>query len=190
MNPPRLIRLYRKNIVRARPLLTRAVLAFITIGWCVSAGAEASVDDPPDSVSLESLQKLYEPVVFDHAMHLDLASCSRCHHHTTGEEPVEPSCRRCHRHPEPAERVACSDCHQQDWQSVFVAGDGTNDDRYHIDIPRLQGALHLRCLGCHLEEEGPTGCQDCHASTAAGKHRFDPAGPAVQSAGATEGGAQ
>jgi hypothetical protein len=151
-------------------------------------GASADADDPPDSVNLDTLQQLYEPVVFDHAMHLDIASCSVCHHHTTGEEPVDPSCLRCHSHPEPAAEVACSSCHLQNWQQAQDSGDGSGNDRYHIDIPHLQGALHLRCLGCHEKDGGPTGCQDCHAFTDAGRKRFFVASSSVESIHKPEGG--
>lgn len=170
-----------------------SVVALTLVGcwlfWVSSV--TAAVAEPPDTVTLDSLQELYEEVSFEHAMHQDLASCSCCHHHTTGDEPVDPLCLRCHRHPEPAVQLSCGSCHPQNWQVVV---DGTGDEpassAYHIDIPGLKGALHMRCLGCHREKGGPVGCQDCHAFTAVGKRRFDPAGSQVDGQGITAGGGQ
>ena len=133
--------------------------------------AAYGMKDPPEMITLESLQDLYEPVIFDHAMHLEAFSCSGCHHHTTGEAATNPQCSRCHETSEAKAEVSCSACHlispnlglQPEAEAVQI---------YHIDRPGLKGALHLQCLPCHRSEGGPTGCPDCHEISAAGKKRF------------------
>jgi hypothetical protein len=106
----------------------------------------------PDVVVLDGLEKMYEPVRFDHRAHSGMTrfggGCTLCHHHTPeGEE--HPACRSCHPADVPHE---------------------------NSDQPGLKGAYHRQCLGCHQEWEGETSCEICHgrkavgASPAAGYH--------------------
>jgi len=90
----------------------------------------------PDLVTINSLEKLYGPVQFSHAMHVEIAGdCADCHHH--GEKGQTPPCGACHGKP-------------------FDAG--------KMNMPGLKGAYHLQCMNCHKQmESGPTGCTDCHA---------------------------
>jgi hypothetical protein len=123
--------------------------------------------EPPEIVTIDMLAELYEPVVFDHALHLESYSCGECHHHTAGDKVQRESCRRCHTASTRLSDVSCVGCH------LSQPGDaGRDGDIYHIDKPGLQGALHLQCLGCHNEEGGPVGCMECHEFTPAGRKRF------------------
>lgn len=134
-----------------------------------------AVETGPDAVKLDTLADLYEPVEFDHSMHVDMVEgkCATCHHHTTGEAPVETRCKECHRAGEPADVVACRDCHPVlRFSAEYLHEMDENPQRYHLDKPGLKGAYHRKCLGCHQENGGPTGCQDCHARTKAGDIMF------------------
>ena len=124
----------------------------------------------PETVEIDTLAKLFEPVHFDHAMHTDLVSdCAECHHHTLGSKPVNENCARCHQAGEEAATVACSDCHTaKRFSSEDIAKLEANPQMYHIGRPGLKGAYHQKCLGCHQAMGAPTGCEDCHPRTAEG----------------------
>ncbi len=140
---------------------------------CCLPASSMDADDAPVSVTIESLQELYEPVTFDHQTHSDMYDCSACHHHTTGTRTQSNTCKKCHAASGATDDVSCSGCHKDKISPIDPARKDTLDNTiYHIDKPNLKGALHLQCLGCHTSENGPTGCQDCHAFTAAGKKRF------------------
>jgi len=119
----------------------------------------------PDVVELATLANMYKPTTFDHAMHVDVAACAVCHHHTTGTPlPADSGCITCHGNSGPTAEVACASCHaanpcdpevrQQTASAatIFHGGDRTG----------LKRAYHLNCMGCHKEMGGPTGCEDCH----------------------------
>lgn len=144
-----------------------AIIVFALLLFPGSA-ATAPYDEAPDTLTLDRLQELYEPVEFDHAMHMAGYDCSLCHHHTTGDGCEHPVCSRCHASTGPADQVACSGCHP-DRSTSRPASD---TPLYHIDKPDLLGALHLQCLSCHRADGGPTGCRECHALTEAGSKRF------------------
>ncbi len=155
----------------------RAVLAIVPGIWllccCPVVLAAGNDRQPPAEIILDMLTELYEPVVFDHGTHMESFGCSACHHHTTGETPVKASCLRCHARADAVDRMACSACHGRTWNDQTKGAPGTTASHlYHIDIPRLKGALHLLCLECHRSQSGPIGCRDCHQFTAAGRKRF------------------
>jgi hypothetical protein len=145
-------------------LPNRYFLAFILFAlllWRAAPSAYATA--PPDLIVLNHLSRIYEEVTFDHEMHNGYAACVECHHHLTGSPPSNPTCSACHRQGITGTAVGCRDCHSgrrpveqpEDRKQVV--------ERYHIDIPGLSGAYHLRCLRCHLSiTAGPTGCQGCH----------------------------
>lgn len=143
------------------------ILLFFPTGTMAMDAADA-----PTSVTIDYLQKLYEAVEFDHQMHSETYACNACHHHTTGDGPKNENCGKCHADSTASADVSCSGCHQiKDKAPLPLAGQ-TEDNLYHIDKPGIKGALHLQCLGCHEKEDGPAGCQDCHAFTPEGKKRF------------------
>jgi hypothetical protein len=140
---------------------------------CPAAMADGNGREPPAEITLDLLAELYEPVVFAHKSHMEMFGCSSCHHHTAGDAQVNSSCLRCHARSLAVDRMACSGCHKSNWTDQASAGPHTAAPHvYHIDIPRLKGALHLLCLDCHRSQSGPTGCRDCHEFTAAGRKRF------------------
>lgn len=136
-----------------------------------SPAVAMNAEDAPENVTLDYLQELYEAVDFNHQLHSDMYQCNSCHHHTTGDLPAKESCRSCHDTTHATAKVSCSGCHRLR-QTVSQSAGRPARPVYHIDIPDFKGAIHLQCLGCHTAESGPTGCQDCHAFTAAGRKRF------------------
>lgn len=144
--------------------------------WLMLCGLPAAgmdADDAPASVTIDYLQELYEAVTFDHQTHADMYDCSACHHHTAGTGSQSENCKKCHALSAASDDVSCSGCHIYKKPAPARAENQTTDTVvYHIDKPGLKGALHLQCLGCHQAENGPTGCQECHTFTPAGRKRF------------------
>ena len=161
--------------MQTRGKIVQTALA-IVIGGVIMAPASLwsmDADDAPESVTIDSLVNLYTGVEFNHAMHVEYASCQECHHHTTGGEVVNPNCARCHRNSGEAEEVTCIGCHETDRFNETYLRTLENPDLYHIDKPGLKGAYHLNCISCHETTSGPTGCQDCHTMTESGEKMLD-----------------
>lgn len=136
---------------------------------CCAFAVNCSAMDAPESITIDALAQYYEPVEFDHAMHVDVAEdCSVCHHHTTGTGTTDLYCGKCHGQFEELVKVSCADCHSAEPFSAESIHRQSQEDLYHIDMNSLVGAYHQNCLGCHKEMDGPTGCQDCHSRTEAG----------------------
>jgi len=131
--------------------------------------AWAGEEEWPDTVILDSISQYYEPVVFDHALHVELIAsneCAICHHHTLGTPVLDPFCHRCHDSNSEASSVACRDCHPaKRFSAAYLAFLEEDVNLYHVEKPGFQGAVHQCCMGCHEKREAPTGCQDCHART-------------------------
>ena len=129
----------------------------------------------PETVELDTLANLYEPVSFDHAMHVDLAEngCAECHHHTTGEQPTNQKCLKCHKDSGEADVVACRDCHVENrFSAENLAKIEADSQLFHDQKPGLKGAYHQNCLECHKRMDAPTGCQDCHSRNEQGDAFF------------------
>lgn len=158
----------RRKIMRTAFALTiGTILTAPTLAWSMDAS------DAPDTVTIDTMSKLYEPVEFDHAMHVDYASCQECHHHTTGDIVADPNCARCHHNHDENDVVSCSGCHVADRFNEDYLKTLENPKLYHIDKPGLKGAYHLNCISCHQITSGPTGCVDCHTMTEAGEKMFN-----------------
>jgi hypothetical protein len=116
----------------------------------------------PDTITLNSQSKLYEPFNFPHAKHIQLVKeCSNCHHYTTGTLEKNPNCIRCHLNSSETKVVSCRGCHLPD-PFTAAAMKEKNPKLYHNDRPSLKAAMHRNCIDCHEKMKGPTGCQDCH----------------------------
>jgi hypothetical protein len=123
------------------------------------AGAE-----PREIINLNSLSNIYGPVLFDHAMHMDIGSCATCHHHTTGTgmRGEEEKCLACHKESCTTCKVACRDCHSATPETDEKSESSNDTNMFHSDMAGLKRAYHVNCLGCHREMEAATGCEDCH----------------------------
>lgn len=129
----------------------------------------------PDSVEINSLAQLYEPVAFNHVMHVDVAGddCATCHHHATGTPVTDSRCKKCHANSGPTDEVACQACHSaKRFEAEYLQQLDENKTIHHDDKVGLKAAYHLKCMGCHQEVGAPNGCQDCHARTDAGDKIF------------------
>jgi hypothetical protein len=116
----------------------------------------------PAVVELETLSNIYTGVIFDHAMHTDMTSCATCHHHTTGLPAEDEKCLRCHQESGEAGEVMCGGCHPANRGRAEKARALIDTDLFHNDTAGLKRAYHLKCMGCHIEMEVPSGCEDCH----------------------------
>lgn len=149
-----------RNIQKRTIFLLAALLPL----FVVLPGRADLQSQPPEERLLDSLSRLYEPVSFPHAMHVEIAeSCSTCHHQH-GHISGVPACGRCHQLPPAvfkqslnlASMAPCRKCHPD---SINVEVPGT---------PTLQAAYHQQCLSCHEEADGlkghPENCTAvCHA---------------------------
>ncbi len=132
-------------------------------------------EEPPESVTMDALANMYEPVEFDHSMHVDITDgdCAKCHHHTTGTPISNETCIPCHKTSKAYKVVSCRECHSAErFSAEYIKGMAKDIHLYHIDKPGLKGAYHLNCLVCHKENDAPSGCQDCHPRTDAGDKFF------------------
>jgi len=154
-----------------------AVCSWLTVGLIALAlhfpqvsGAAAL----PERITLDSLEKLYSKVDFDHASHIKMIKdCGVCHHHTTGTLVNDANCIRCHKNSSATQQVACKSCHSVNpFTAETMQAKGQDPTVYHNDKPGLKGAYHQACLGCHTRMKGPTGCQDCHARKPEGDALF------------------
>jgi hypothetical protein len=156
--------------------LNKARIFIFPVVWIllsVPPAAGMDADEAPAGVTIDYLQELYEAVNFDHLLHTGMYQCDSCHHHTTGTGTRNESCKKCHAASGASDQVACSGCHDHNKTSPLAISEETKEGTgYHIDKPGLKGALHLQCLGCHRVDDGPTGCEECHGFTAAGRKRF------------------
>jgi hypothetical protein len=148
---------------------------FILLLFLCLCGGESGAEGP-DTVELGSIAQYYEPVQFDHQMHVGLIEsneCAICHHHTLGTPVLDPICLRCHAGSGETDSVACRDCHPaKRFDASYLALLEEDIHLFHVEKPGLQGAFHQSCLECHKENGAPTGCQDCHARTAEGDKFF------------------
>jgi hypothetical protein len=160
--------------MKINPKTVLAAAVLLLVGTLPIPGL-AAMDklDAPDTVTIDAMAKLYEPVKFSHKRHTKLARCNDCHHFTTGHQDMDPNCIRCHAHSPEASTVSCKGCHskKQFYPEQVIAAE--NPNLYHIDKPGLKGAYHLNCVPCHVEKNAPSDCTGCHALTDAGKRFFD-----------------
>jgi hypothetical protein len=149
------------------------VLALLLM-TCLSIGESAA--QGPETVELGSIAQYYEPVEFDHEMHVGLIEeneCAICHHHTLGTPVMDPICLRCHVSSGETDSVACRDCHPaKRFNAAYLATLEEDIHLFHVEKPGLQGAFHQSCLECHKDNDAPTGCQDCHVRTEEGDKFF------------------
>lgn len=148
----------------SRKKLLAIMLALLVLGI-----VPALIKAAPDKIVLDDLSSLYGPVQFDHSLHTMFGSCASCHHHTLGGEAEDPRCVRCHRGGEPADAIACRDCHSAErFSSAYLEKIENDPHLYHTGRPGLMGAFHQSCLGCHQRMGVAAECTDCHAMTEKG----------------------
>jgi hypothetical protein len=104
------------------------------------AANDHKLSEAPDSMLLDDLVDLYQPVHFNHKLHARMAEmggeCSTCHHYSPTDK-IQP----------------CKDCH------------GGQANPNNLRQPGLKGAYHRQCLSCHREWSHDTKCVLCHIPT-------------------------
>jgi hypothetical protein len=95
--------------------------------------------EAPDTMVLDALSSLYEPVHFNHKRHASMAEMGH-------------DCATCHHFSPPGQIPPCQDCHTPQGQSGDLAK------------PNLKGAYHRQCLSCHREWSHDTKCVVCHST--------------------------
>ena len=153
---------------------TPAILTIFCIhvlGVTLFATGNTFAQSPPDEVTIDQLSNLYQPVVFDHLTHTESYDCNRCHHDSETNTPRE-GCSTCHNGRPFGEQKACSTCHSAQIDEQQEGSEIKKVPQYHIDTPALVATYHLTCRNCHLEDNGPADCQDCHAFTEKGRKFF------------------
>lgn len=151
---------------------------YLTSAVCLLIGlpfGQSLAEEGPAEVTLDTLAQYYEPVIFDHNMHVSVTGndCAICHHHTADGKVDDDNCRRCHANSGKSDKVACRECHSaKRFEAEYLAAMEQNNTLYHVGKPGLKGAYHQKCLGCHKEMGAPEGCSDCHVRNDLGDQLF------------------
>lgn len=167
------------HAVKRQMIMAITGALFLVSSICFGAGI-------PDKVTIDSIQKYYSAVDFNHAAHINtLKDCGLCHHHTTGAQVNDPNCVRCHKNSGAQAVVSCKGCHLAEPFTPEALKQQRDHlpPLYHKDQAGLKGAYHLGCVGCHQKMGAPTGCQDCHTRNEKGdaifhSGKFSPKTPA------------
>lgn len=121
-----------------------------------------SASEVPVIIKLDGIGDIYGPVTFDHALHMDIASCASCHHHTAGMPAEDEKCVQCHTDSCTSCKISCIECHSACPGCAEKVKESEEVHIFHIDTAGLTRAYHMMCVGCHKEMGTVTGCQDCH----------------------------
>jgi len=149
----------------------RTILLIHLLGCIFFVTGNTAAEPLPTEIAINQLANLYTPVVFDHLTHSESYECYRCHHDSDNDEQ-KGSCNTCHAGRPINGKTQCSTCHLTNNYEESLDTEDNRTAQYHIDTPALKGSWHLLCRNCHLQEDGPTGCQDCHEFTAKGEEFF------------------
>lgn len=143
-------------------------------GRCIAQEQEAA--EGPATIILDSLAEFYDPVEFDHGMHIEYLEndCAHCHHHTIGTPGTgTQNCKVCHKYEPEAKIVACRGCHLAEAYSVQGLQYIEEEKKlFHKGKPSLKGAYHQFCISCHEEVDGPYTCDGCHMINDKGEQMF------------------
>lgn len=141
-------------------LIAVPCFAFILTGVALAADAEATLELPTGTMTLEAPEDIghkatLSPVNFPHSLHFSYA-CTDCHHTWDGNGPVK-SC-------------GTSGCHENFWAPKPGEADVSKNN-----AKSLTGAFHQVCRDCHRNEAdqqksagakdivtGPVACAGCH----------------------------
>ncbi len=91
----------------------------------------------PETIVIDKLMRLYQPVTFPHKLHADMAD-------------ISGGCVQCHHYSLNGEIRLCSDCH------------ASQRKRNDVSRPDLTGAYHQQCMNCHRSWSHKTECVSCH----------------------------
>ena len=110
----------------------------------LASGMMADGHQVPDTLVIDELENIFEPVVFYHQLHAEMSNmgsgCATCHHYSK-DDVYQP----------------CGECHERD------------EDQASMAMPTLNGAYHRNCLNCHQDWTNEKLCETCHVQK---KFRF------------------
>ena len=95
-----------------------------------------SAEETPELIVIDKMKDEYEPTIFTHRLHAEMASMSG-------------GCESCHHFNPPGKILSCESCHEKERSR-------------ELRKPSLKGAYHRQCLDCHLEWSHTTNCTVCH----------------------------
>jgi hypothetical protein len=136
---------------------------FILGAMLVITSRYPSASEAPAVIELDHIGDIYDEVIFDHTLHVDIAPCATCHHHTVGTLVTEPRCIPCHKESVQVDVIACKGCHSNNPASPKGLHSAQSGKLFHIDTAGLKRAYHVQCMGCHSEMDVANECKDCHA---------------------------
>jgi hypothetical protein len=118
--------------------------------------ASTQPDMGPDTVMLDKLVDLYQPVPFDHRGHAEMAEmwdgCVTCHHRPPSADTAHEATPEDRPKQDQSNEIpACKSCHP------------VKPEKEDLHIPTLKGAYHRQCLNCHREWTHENACVLCHA---------------------------
>ena len=119
---------YEKPCLKLMPEFTREGITIFN-----------TAEDAPEIIKIDALRDQYEPSIFTHKLHAEMAFMSG-------------GCVSCHHFNPPGRVLTCGECHEA---SLL---------REDLSKPGLKGAYHQQCLNCHLEWSHTTNCTACHAN--------------------------
>ena len=162
--------------IRKLLLIGMAIVALTLMPLGHSNAQEQEAAEGPATIILDSLAEFYDPVEFDHGMHIEYLDndCALCHHHTIGTPGTgTQNCKVCHKYEPEAEIVACRGCHLTEAYSVQGLQYIEEEKKlFHKGKPSLKGAYHQFCISCHEEVDGPYSCDGCQMINEKGEQLF------------------
>ena len=114
-----------------------------------------TAEDAPQIIKIDVLSQIYEPSIFTHKLHAEMAG-------------MAGGCVSCHHFNPPGRIAACRECHD-------ATETGTN-----LDKPGLKGAYHRQCLNCHRQWSHRNECAVCHVEKGAPETQEEIAEKAVK----------
>ena len=150
----------------------RTAVATILVCAILGLATITLAEQPPNRITIKSLENLYGPAAFDHKKHTDAGfECKKCHHKPFGKTIA---CKDCHSeqvdkkgfsHEKHWRYSDCADCHQAETSKSLACSNCHKIpfDKKQPQVIGLKGALHAQCMGCHKESGVPNSCTDCHA---------------------------
>ena len=132
-----------------------ATLAAMLLNERIPVTGTMPVEDIPEKVTINKLEKNYQPVEMPHRKIVQAMVKAIGDNKLAAYFHADPGtiCQGCHHNSPIAKKPPqCGSCH----------GEPFNEKE--PNTPGLLGAYHIQCMGCHAEMgiEKPVGCTECH----------------------------
>jgi len=132
-----------------------AMLAAMLLNARTPVMGTLPIEDIPEKVVLNKLEKKYQPVEMPHRKIVQAMVKAIGDNKLAANFHAEPGtlCQGCHHNSPLAKKPPqCGSCHGQPF------------NQQEPNRPGLVGAYHIQCMGCHTEMgiEKPVGCTECH----------------------------